>query len=94
LPDLTPNYDGGTESLLNPKLTNHLKSENFPLFWSPFAPVAALSPVDGALAFSPPALGRGSDNIPIFGLVMFTAARWEEAEGSMSREKRKEVLAS
>jgi hypothetical protein len=52
-----------------------------------------LSPVDGPLTLSP-VFGRGSDSLPEPGLVMFTAARCEEVEGSMSSEERNDVLSS
>lgn len=89
-------YDGGSVSLLRPKLTNLLKSEKTSrlLDWSDlFVPS---EPVDGTVVsggddnaariLSPAAPGI-SDTRLVAGLVMFTTMA-----GSMSREERKDVL--
>ena len=91
-------YDGGSVSLLSPKLTNRLKSENTSRLpaWSDLVPS---EPVDGAFVnggddsaarMLSPAVAPGmSDTRLLPGLVKFAIE-----PGSMSSEERKDVPSS
>lgn len=86
-------YDGGVESFLNPKLTNRRKSEKtsrrgFSVRFSP-APVPVGGPLPNIPSLIEPPRGRIIRLAP--GLTRLPPA-WPVADGSISREDRKDVL--